>query len=327
MTQRGGAPPPEPSALIVAGPTGSGKSALALALARRLDGVVVNADSMQVYRELRILTARPSPEEEAQAPHRLYGVRPAAEAASAAWWREQALAAMAEARATGKLPILCGGTGLYFHSLTRGLSDVPPIPAWARGEARARLAAEGAAALHTELARRDPATAATLRPTDSQRVARAFEVLLGTGRGLAAWRRTERADPAPWRFSAVVLRPPRQLVRDAVAARFDGMLRQGAVEEVRALLRQRLDPSLPAMRAHGVPELAAYLSGRIGLPEARDIAVAHTCQYIKRQGTWFRHHPLAPDQRVRHIDARFAAPEQFSESLGPEILAFLEAAH
>lgn len=325
MTQRGSPPPSQPSALIVAGPTGSGKSALSLALARRLDGVVINADSMQVYRELRILTARPTPAEEALAPHRLYGVRPAAEAASAAWWRQQALAAMQEGRAAGMLPILCGGTGLYFHSLTRGLSDVPPVPAWAREEARTRLATEGAASLHAELARSDPATAARLRPTDGQRVARAFEVLLGTGRGLAAWQ-GGRSDPAPWTFSAVLLRPPRQVLRDAVAARFDGMLRDGAIEEVRALLERRLDPALPAMRAHGVPELAAHLSGRIGLAEARNTAVAHTCQYIKRQGTWFRHHSLATPDRVRHIDARFAGVEQFSESLNPAFLSFLEAA-
>ena len=147
---------------------------------------------MQVYRELRVLTARPTPADEREAPHRLYGVRPAAEPANVAWWREQALAAMDEAAAAGRLPILCGGTGLYFLSLTRGLSEVPAVPAWAREEARARLAALGAAGLHEVLARADPATAAGLRPTDAQRVARAFEVLLGTGRGLAAWQQERR---------------------------------------------------------------------------------------------------------------------------------------
>lgn len=322
MTQRAS---PFPPAVIVAGPTTSGKSALALALAQRLDGVVINADSMQVYRELRVLTARPTPTEEAMAPHRLYGVRSAAEPANAAWWREQALAAMGEARAAGRLPILCGGTGLYFLSLTRGLSDVPIVPAWAREEARARLAASGAAALHESLARVDPATAATLRPTDGQRVARAFEVLLGTGRGLVAWR-SGGVDPAPWRFSAILLRPPRQELRDAAAARFDGMLRDGALDEVRALSERRLDPALPAMRAHGVPELAAHLAGRMDLSEARKKAVAHTCQYIKRQDTWFRHQCLTQPEMLRHIDARFGASEQFSERTTDEILAFLQRA-
>lgn len=321
MTQRG--PGTTPSAVIVAGPTTSGKSALALALARRLGGVVINADSMQVYRELRVLTARPTPEDEASAPHRLYGVRAAAEPANAAWWRGRALAEMGEAAAAGKLPILCGGTGLYFLSLTRGLSDVPAVPGWARDEARARLAALGAAALHGELARSDPETAARLRPNDAQRVARAFEVLLGTGRGLAAWR-GGGLDPAPWRFSAILLRPPRHELREAAAARFDAMLREGALDEVGALVGQGLDPALPAMRAHGVPELAAHLAGRLGLAEARDRAVAHTRQYIKRQDTWFRHHALTAPNLVRHIDAKFPGTEQFSESLVAEILAFLQ---
>ena len=320
MTQRGSE---TPFAVVVAGPTTSGKSALALALAQRLDGVVINADSMQVYRELRVLTARPTPADEALAPHRLYGVRAAAEPANAAWWRERALAEMGEAVAAGKLPILCGGTGLYFLSLTRGLSDVPVVPDWARGEARARLAALGPVALHERLARSDPATAAKLRPTDGQRVARAFEVLIGTGRGLAAWH-LGGLDQAPWRFAAVLLRPPRHELREAAAARFDAMLRDGALDEVRALADRGLDPALPAMRAHGVPELVAHLAGRLGLAEARDRAVAHTRQYIKRQNTWFKHHTLTAPDSVRHIDARFLGEEQFSESLLAEILAFVQ---
>lgn len=323
MTQRGG-PGATRLAAIVAGPTTSGKSALALALARRLDGVVINADSMQVYRELRVLTARPTPEEEALATHRLYGVRPAAEPANAAWWRERALAEMDEAAAAGKLPILCGGTGLYFLSLTRGLSDVPAVPEWAREEARARLATEGSAALHALLARSDPETAARLRPSDGQRVARAFEVWLGTGRGLSAWQSGGLA-PAPWRFVAFLLRPPRGELRDAAAARFDAMLRGGALEEVRALVAFDLDPALPAMRAHGVPELAAFLAGRIGLNAAKEKAVAHTRQYIKRQDTWFRHHALTTPERVREIDARVKSEKQFSESCWQEILAFVQA--
>ena len=322
-----GSPPPKRSALIVAGPTTSGKSALALALARDLDGVVVNANSMQVYRELRVLTARPTPADEMEAPHRLYGVRPVAEPANVAWWREQALAAMEEAAAAGRLPILCGGTGLYLLSLTRGLSEVPAVPAWAREEARARLAALGAVGLHEVLARVDPATAAGLRPSDAQRVARAFEVLLGTGRGLAAWQQGGGGvEASAWRFAAILLRPPRQELRAVASERFDAMLRNGALEEVRALLERRLDPALPAMRAHGVPELAAHLSGRMELSEARTRAVAHTRQYIKRQDTWFRHHALAPAGRVRHIDAQISDGTQFMLSLRPYILAFLQAA-
>ena len=321
MRQRGSPPPP---ALIVAGPTASGKSALALALARRLDGVVINADSMQVYRDLRVLTARPTPAEEALAPHRLYGVRPAAEPANAAWWREQALGAMDEASKAGKLPILCGGTGLYFLSLTRGLADVPAVPAWAREEARAQLAASGPAALHERLTRLDPATAAELRPTDGQRLARALEVVLGTGRGLAEWRSGGAGGAVAWRRWAVLLRPPREELRDAVAARFDGMLRDGALDEVRAMLDRGLDPALPAMRAYGVPELAAHLAGRLALPDARDKAVANTRQYVKRQDTWFRHHPLADAGLTRHFYAHFAPGEQLSEKIMVEILALLQ---
>ncbi|MFC7473353.1 tRNA (adenosine(37)-N6)-dimethylallyltransferase MiaA [Dankookia sp. GCM10030260] len=311
-------------ALIVAGPTASGKSALALDLARRLGGVVINADSMQLYAELRVLTARPTPAEEAAVPHRLYGVRPAAEAASVAWWRGQALAEMDAARATGRLPILCGGTGLYFLSLTEGLSALPPVPAEARAAARALLAEIGAPALHARLAAADPETAARLRPGDSQRLARAWEVWAGTGRGLAAWQRQgAHTGPAPWRFAAVLLDPPRDRLRAAIAARFDAMLAGGALAEVAALGALGLDAALPAMRAHGVPELLAHLAGRVPLAAARQRAVLNTGQYTKRQATWFRHHPLA-DPRLAHIiHARMGSQAQFQESEAPEIFAFL----
>ncbi|MBX6374266.1 MAG: tRNA (adenosine(37)-N6)-dimethylallyltransferase MiaA [Acetobacteraceae bacterium] len=314
-----------PFALLIAGPTASGKSALALALAERLRGVVINADSMQLYRELRILTARPTPEEEARAPHRLYGVRPAAEAASVAWWRGAALAEMEAAQAAGLLPILCGGTGLYFHALTVGLAEIPPVPAEARAEARRLLAELGPAALHARLAAEDPETAARLRPSDSQRIARAFEVWRGTGRGLAAWQREGRATgPAPWRFAALLLDPPRPALRAAIAARWEAMLAAGALEEVRALLALGLDPALPAMRAHGVPELAAHLAGRISLEEAGRRAVLAMGQYTKRQATWFRHHPLAAPTDTHTIHARFAGLEQFSESHWQQILRFID---
>lgn len=314
-----------PAALLVAGPTASGKSALALSLARQFGGTVINADSMQLYRELRILTARPTPEEEALVPHRLYGVRPAAEAASVAWWREAALGEMAAARAAGRLPILCGGTGLYFLSLTEGLSAVPPVPPAARAEARALLAELGAPALHARLAALDPDTAAMLRPGDSQRIARAFEVVRGTGRGLLAWQREGAATgPAPWRFSAILLDPPRDGLRAAIAARFDAMLAAGAVEEVRGLVAQGLDPALPAMRAHGVPELATVLAGRIDLPAARARAVLNTGQYTKRQATWFRHHALAAPERTHIIHARIAGTAQFYFEEWQKIVAFVQ---
>ncbi len=274
--------------MIVAGPTCSGKSALALHLAQRCGGTVINADSMQVYRELRILTARPTPAEEAAAPHRLYGVRPAAQPGSVAWWHGAALAAMDAAQ----LPILCGGTGLYLRSLVTGLADIPDPGEAARTEARALLATEGAAALHARLHAADPDTASTLRPTDGQRLARAWEVWRGTGRGLADW---QHAAPRPpgWTFMAVLLDPPRAELRAAIAARFTAMLDAGALAEAAALLALGLDPALPAMRAHGMPELAAYLAGHIGLEEANRRAVLATGQYTKRQATWFRHQTLA----------------------------------
>ena len=309
-------------ALIVAGPTASGKSALALALARRFGGTVINADSMQVYRELRVLTARPTAEEEALAPHRLYGLRPAAAAASVAWWRD---AALAEMDAAPGLPILCGGTGLYLLSLTEGLSAIPPVPAAAREAARALLAEEGAPALHARLAAIDPETAATLRPGDSQRIARAYEVASGTGRGLVAWQRAgARTGPAPWRFSAILLDPPRDALREAIARRFDAMLAGGALEEARALVAQGLDPALPAMRAHGVPELAAVLAGTMTLPDARARAILNTGQYTKRQATWFRHHALAPPERTHIIHARIADITQFSCQEWQKIVAFVQ---
>ncbi|MEO3472713.1 tRNA (adenosine(37)-N6)-dimethylallyltransferase MiaA [Roseomonas sp. CAU 1739] len=314
----------QPVALLVAGPTASGKSALALALAERFGGTVINADSMQVYRELRVITARPSVAEEAQVPHRLYGVRAAAEAASVAWWRGEALTAMAQARDAGRLPILCGGTGMYFASLTQGLSEIPPVPEPAREEARRLLAEEGAPALHARLAEVDPATAARLRPSDSQRIARAWEVWRGTGRGLAAWQGGAATGPAPWRFAAILIDPPRDALRAAIATRWAAMLDGGAVEEVRALVAQGLDPTLPAMRAHGVPELAAMLAGRMTPADASTRAILNTGQYTKRQATWFRHHALADVSRTHTIHARIAGMAQFSESFVADVFAFVD---
>lgn len=312
-------------ALIVAGPTCSGKSALALELAKTLGGVVINADSMQVYRELRVLTARPSAVDEALVPHALYGVRNAAESSSVGWWRSAALLEMARATEMGRWPILCGGTGLYFLSLIRGIADIPPISSAARDEARGLLTQIGSVALHASLARVDPDTAAQLRSHDSQRIARAWEVWRSTGRGLAAWQAAPR-QPVPWRFMPLVLDPPRAALRAAIAVRFAAMLEAGALAEVAALLKLRLDPALPAMRAHGVAELSAHLRGKLGLSTAAACVTVATGQYSKRQTTWFRtQHMAAPDQ-THTIHARFCDFAQFPESILLDIRRFLNQA-
>lgn len=321
--------PPSPAALrpalIVAGPTCSGKSALALDLARGFTGTVINADAMQTYRDLRILTARPTPADEAAVPHVLYGIRPAEAPATAAWWRDAALDALAAAAADGRLPILCGGTGLYLRTLTGGIADIPePDPA-ARAEARALIAAIGAQALHARLAAVDPVTAARLAPGDSQRIARAWEVWRSTGVALSAWQARGPAPAAPgWRFALILLDPPRADLRAAIAARTEAMLAAGALEEVRALLARTSDPALPLRRAHGVPELAAHLRGDVTLAEAASRITLVTAQYTKRQATWFRHQTLTG--HVHTIHARYAGLAQLSKSLEAFVAHFIQSA-
>ena len=276
--------------ILIAGPTASGKSALALSLAERLGGAVINADSMQVYRDLHIITARPSPGDEARAPHRLYGHVDAAENYSVGRWCADVHTALAEVRAEGQLPIVVGGTGLYFKALTQGLSVVPQTPADVRSAVRARLETHGAAALHAELARRDPPMAARLRPGDRMRVARALEVLEATGRSLADWHRDGlRPTFDPARAAKVFLAPDRAELYRRIDARFGAMLAAGALEEVRALDARGLDPMLPAMKAHGVPWLRRHLAGGVTLDEAAEGAKLDTRRYTKRQATWFRH--------------------------------------
>ncbi len=294
-----------------------------MALAERLGGSIINADSMQVYRELRVLTARPTVAEEAVVPHALYGVRAAAEPGSAAWWRQAALDAMQAAAAGGRIPLLCGGTGLYFSSLINGLSPIPPVTPAARDEARGLLQEIGPAALHARLRAVDPETAGRLRTTDSQRLARAWEVWRSSGRGLAAWH-AEPGLPSAWRFRAVLLDPPRETLRHAIDTRFATMLAAGALAEVQAMLDLGLDPALPAMRAHGVPELAAHLRGEISIEEAARRARLVTGQYAKRQATWFRHHALADAGSVHTIHARFAGLTQLSECRRGDLLNFIE---
>jgi tRNA dimethylallyltransferase len=277
-------------AVLIAGPTASGKSALATALAQKAGGVVINTDSMQVYRDLRVLTARPTPEEEALVPHRLYGHVDAAVNFSAGAWVTDAATMLSEARAKQRPPIFVGGSGLYFKALTRGLSAVPPIPPEIRENVRARLERNGVEALHAELAQRDPVSAERLKPRDRARIARALEVVEATGRALTDWHR-EGLPPllAQGEFSALFLAPERDQLYARIDARFDAMLAAGALEEVAALAGRRLDPLLPAMKAHGVPVLIRHLKGEISRDEAADIGRADTRHYAKRQFTWFRH--------------------------------------
>lgn len=276
--------------MLIAGPTASGKSAFALELAQKTGGVVINTDSMQVYRDLRIITARPTPDEEACAPHRLYGHVDAAVNFSAGAWVADAAKVLAEVRAENRLPIFTGGSGLYFRALTRGLSAVPPISAEVREGVRARLERDGVEALHAELARRDSVAAERLKPRDRTRVARALEVVEATGRSLTDWHR-DGLPPLlpPSEFSALFLAPEREHLYARIDTRFDAMLSAGALEEVAALAARKLDPMLPAMKAHGVPALIRHFNGEITREEAAEIGRADTRHYAKRQFTWFRH--------------------------------------
>lgn len=277
-------------AILIAGPTASGKSALALSVAEATGGIVINTDSMQVYRDLRILTARPTPDEEARVTHRLYGTVDANVNFSAGAWVAQAAVMLNEARAANRLPIFTGGSGLYFKALTRGLSNVPPVPPQIRDDVRARLERNGAEALHTELSKRDPASAEKLKPRDKTRIARALEVIEATGRSLQDWHREGLPSLLPERETvAVFLAPERDDLYARIDRRFASMLAGGALEEVAALADRKLDPLLPAMKAHGVPALIRHLSGDITLAEAAQIGQADTRHYAKRQFTWFRH--------------------------------------
>jgi len=279
----------KPAVVLIAGPTASGKSALALALAEQLGGTIVNADSMQVYRDLRVITARPSPTQEARVPHRLYGHVDAAENYSVGRWCRDVAEALAEIAAQGRVAVLVGGTGLYFKALTRGLAAVPPIPADIRSDVRGRMQSEGVAALYAELARLDPLTRQRLMPNDRSRISRALEVVLATGRSLTDWHRD--GQPAlidPDRAAKVFVVCERNRLVAQIERRFAAMLAAGALDEVRELSRRRLDPLLPAMKAHGVPWLIRHLKGEISLDQAAAGAIMDTRRYAKRQVTWFR---------------------------------------
>ncbi len=290
--------PADRTALIVTGPTASGKSALGLEIAARIGGVIINADAMQTYGAFPILTAQPTEAERAAVPHALYGVLPLSETLSAQRWRELALVEMERAVEGGRLPILLGGTGLYLKVLTQGLAPVPDVPPAIRERADDDWRAMGAAAFAARLAEHDPETAARLKPNDRQRHVRAWEVWLATGRPLSAWQRAPaEGKPPGWRFRTLVLAPPREVLRAKIATRFEAMVAAGVVEEVRPVWRAvrqgTLSPGLPGLKAHGAPELFRYLDGEIDLAEAVRVAVDHTRQYAKRQKTWLRHQIIA----------------------------------
>lgn len=301
--------------VVLAGPTGSGKSRLALAIAEAFAGTVINADALQVYGELRILTARPTAADEARVPHRLYGILKADDGCSAGRWRELALAAIAEARHAGRLPIVTGGSGLYLEALLKGLAPVPPVPAAVRAAAVARLTAVGGAAFRDELARLDPDAAARLPAGDRQRLVRAWEVVTATGRTLAAWQRqpppADATPPLAGRIATLLLLPPRQILYPALDARFDRMLAAGALAEAAAVAR--LAAHLPLAKAVGVRPLVAHLQGGVPLAAACATAKGETRRYAKRQMTWLRH----------RLAADIVANQQLSESVQAALFAFI----
>lgn len=279
---------PSRSLALIAGPTASGKSALALMLAERLGGTIINADSAQVYRDLRIVSARPSPADEARAPHRLYGYRDGREPCSAADWADDAKAAIGECRREGRLPILAGGTGLYLRTLLEGIAPIPAIDPAVRSEVRALPVALAYAAL----AREDPAAAARLRPSDTTRVARALEVIRSTGTPLAQWQEhKEGGIGGEVDLAAIILLPPRDWLYERCDRRFEAMMSEDGLDEVGTLLARGLDPALPVMRAIGVPEIAAFLEGRLDREQALQAGRTATRQYAKRQYTWFSRQP------------------------------------
>ena len=295
---------------MIGGPTASGKSALAADAAERLDGVVVNADSMQLYRDLPILTSWPEEELRARAPHRLYGVLDGAERCSAGRWRALAMAEIEHARDDGALPILVGGTGLYLRALLDGLAPVPAIPEAVREAVRALHEQEGSAGLHARLAQRDPESAGRLEPGDSQRVMRAYEVIEATGRSLLAWQE-ERHDRYTGRAAVLVLEPPRDALYEACNTRFEHMMAAGALDEAARLQERGLDPGLPVMKAVGVRALLDHLSGVTTLERAVVLGRQATRRYAKRQTTWFRTqipgHARMPDRYRAESKREFIA--------------------
>jgi tRNA dimethylallyltransferase len=278
----------EPRIWLIAGPTASGKSALALRLAERLGGEIVNADSMQLYRDLRVLTARPSPDEEARAPHHLFGTIDAADGWSVGRWLRAATDVLDAIAARGRPAVVVGGTGLYFRTLTQGLAEIPPIAPGVRAAAEADHARLGEAAFRERLAAVDPAAAARIAPGDRQRLARAWEVFAATGTPLTDWQASGAPALAADAWAAVALDPPRAALYARCDARLAAMVEAGVLDEVAALAARNLDPDLPLMKAVGVREFAAQLRGEVTLAEALAAAQRETRRYAKRQATWMR---------------------------------------
>lgn len=278
----------KPRIWLIAGPTASGKSALALRLAQEIDAEIVNGDALQLYADLRLLTARPSIEEEAVVPHHLFGTVDAADGWSVGRWLRAAADVLEEIAGRGRSVVVVGGTGLYFRALTHGLADVPQTPEEVRAASAADFDAMGEAAFRDRLAKVDPAAAARISPADRQRLSRAWEVYAATGTSLSDWQ--ARTDPAlsPDIWNAVALEPPRQALYDRCDARLEAMIDQGALEEVAALAARGLDPALPAMKAVGFRELAAHLRGETTLAQGLEAAQRETRRYAKRQSTWLR---------------------------------------
>ncbi|NEU11718.1 tRNA (adenosine(37)-N6)-dimethylallyltransferase MiaA [Methylobacterium sp. BTF04] len=304
-----------PAAILIAGPTASGKSGLALALARAFDGVVINTDSMQVYADLRRLSARPCDAEEAQAPHRLYGHVDGAVNFSAGHFVREAVPLLAALQAQERLPIFVGGTGLYFRALEEGLSNLPAVPDAVRAEIRLQAEGRPTEALHADLAIVDPAGAEILRPSDRARVMRALEIFAATGKPISAFHGQRLPGPLMGLpLLKLFLAPERDTLRQRIDARFISMIRDGALDEVAALRERRLDPMLPIMRAHGVPGLIAHLDGAISRDEAILRGQADTRRYAKRQFTWFRHQMgadwlwTAPEASLALAEARLTSP-------------------
>jgi len=305
-----------PAAILIAGPTASGKSGLAAALARRFRGVVINTDSMQVYADLRRLSARPSVSEEADVPHRLYGHVDGGINYSAGHFAREATGLLAEIARDGLLPIFVGGTGLYFRALEEGLSDLPPVPEAVRAAIRTRAEGRPTEVLHAELASRDPEGAEILRPSDRARILRALEIFAATNRPIAAFHGHRTPGPlAGLPLLKLFLAPERESLRAAIDARFLAMIADGALDEVAALRDRRLDPMLPIMRAHGVPGLIAYLDGSLDREDAIRRGQADTRRYAKRQFTWFRHQMgpdwawTAPEAALALAEARLTFPD------------------
>lgn len=292
---------PLPKVALIAGPTASGKSALAIAVAERHRGTVINADSAQVYCDLRVLSARPSAEEEARVPHRLFGHVDGGEDYSAARWAAEARAAIDTTLAEGRLPVLVGGTGLYLRTLLDGIAPVPEIDPAIRAEVRALAVAEA----HADLARLDPQAAGRLRASDTTRVARALEVVRSTGRPLAEWQAAREGGIADRiHLAPLILLPDRAWLVERCDRRLEAMFAGGAIEEVAALLaREDLSPDAPVRRAIGVPQIAAYLQGEIGREQALAESRLATRQYAKRQYTWFRNQPPAGWPRASEMES------------------------